>query len=293
MKLLFKFNLIFIFSFGIGLLVAAYISHLIVQGNARQQVLQQASLMMETTLATRTYTMKQISPLLKVLHDMPDSTFHPESVPGYAATENFNNLRVKYPDYTYKEAALNPTNPRDRATDWEADVISSFRNDEHLAELSGTRNSATGEVLYLARPIKITNASCLSCHSVPDQAPASMLKLYGRDNGFGWKMNETIGAQIVQVPMSLPIHRANEAFAVLLTSIICVFLITLVVLNIVLHFMVIKPVGKLSSLADQVSMGKQDVPEFKVKGSDEIATLANSFNRMQRSLVKALKMLEE
>jgi protein-histidine pros-kinase len=293
MKLPIKFNLIFIFSFGIGLLVAAFISNLIVQNNAREQVLENASLMMETTLATRTYTDEQISPLLNDPANNPNGTFHPQGVPAYAATENFNYLRQRYPAYSYKEAALNPTNPRDRATDWEADIISSFRNDDTLTEMSGTRATPSGNVLYLARPIRIASASCLACHSTPDQAPASMLKLYGRDNGFGWKLHEAIGAQIVQVPTSVPISQANQAFTVLIASLVAVFLITLVVLNIVLHIAVIKPVAKLSLLADQVSMGKLDVPEFNVKGNDEISVLAKSFNRMQRSLVKALKMLDE
>ena len=37
-------------------------------------------------------------------------------------------VRADHPDYTYKEAALNPTNPADRALDWEADFINNFRN---------------------------------------------------------------------------------------------------------------------------------------------------------------------
>ena len=43
---------------------------------------------------------------------------------------------------------------------------------------------------------------------------------------------------------------------------------------------------------DQVSTGDFDVPEVIVKGSDEVAMLSGSFNRMRISLTKALKMLE-
>ncbi len=70
-------------------------------------------------------------------------------------------------------------------------------------------------------------------------------------------------------------------------------MLTLIILNIVLHVTVIKPVGKLSAMADEVSSGKVDVEEFPVKGKDEISILARSFNRMQRSLIRALKMLGE
>jgi HAMP domain-containing protein len=354
MKLLFKFNLIFVFAFGVGLLVAAYISNVIVQNNAKEQVLQQARLMMETALSTRSYTTKQIAPLLKsqryqmeavltqfeqsvdstaktpvpfeipglsdaqktavqnsivqamaTAHDKavaamaalpkdnPNEVFNPQSVPAYAATENFNYLREKYPEYSYKEATLNPTNPRDRTSDWEADVVNNFRNNPKLPEMFGTRTTAAGDELYLARPITITAASCLDCHSTPDKAPPAMIKLYGPANGFNWKLNETVGAQLVQVPMSLPVKMANHAFGTLLGSLVGVFLLTLVILNIVLHVTVIKPVAKLSMMADEVSSGKMDVEEVPVKGSDEISVLAKAFNRMQRSLIKALKMLDE
>jgi protein-histidine pros-kinase len=40
-------------------------------------------------------------------------------------------------------------------------------------------------------------------------------------------------------------------------------------------------------------MGKLEVPEYKPKGNDEVASLAESFNRMRRSLVNAMKILDE
>jgi protein-histidine pros-kinase len=76
-------------------------------------------------------------------------------------------------------------------------------------------------------------------------------------------------------------------------SLSAVFAFIFIVLNLMLSFMVIRPVTKLSKLADQVSLGNLDVPEFAANGRDEIAALANSFDRMRKSLVKALKMLEE
>ena len=40
-------------------------------------------------------------------------------------------------------------------------------------------------------------------------------------------------------------------------------------------------------------MGKLSAPAFNEIGKDERATLAASFHRMQRSLIKAMKMLED
>ena len=81
--------------------------------------------MMEAALSSRNYTINQVKPLLET---QMKYEFLPQTVPAYAATEQFNELRKKHPDYAYKEATLNPTNPRDRAADWEADVVNMFRN---------------------------------------------------------------------------------------------------------------------------------------------------------------------
>jgi protein-histidine pros-kinase len=55
---------------------------------------------------------------------------------------------------------------------------------------------------------------------------------------------------------------------------------------------VIRPIGKLSTFADRVSMGELEIPEFKRASGDEIGVLAQSIGRMRTSLVKAMKMLD-
>jgi len=288
-KLVWKFNLVLLAIFLLGFVVAGYVSHRVLQQNAREEILQNARLMMESALSARTYTNTQVKPLLET---QLKYTFLPQTVPAYAATEQFNDLRKKHPDYGYKEATLNPTNPRDRASDWEADVVNNFRQTTDSKELVGERDTPTGRALYLARPIQITNAACLVCHSTPDAAPRTMIDLYGTANGFGWKMQEVIGAQIVSVPMSVPIQRANETFRTFMLSLTSIFLATFVLLNVMLHMMVIRPVTRLAALADQVSLGNFDAGEFKAKGSDEIGVLTEALGRMKTSLVQAMKMLE-
>ena len=290
MSLFVKFNLILMLVFSVALAPAGYISYNLLQKNARTQVIQNARIMMQTALATRTYTSKQVRPLL-----LPrlDEEFLPQSVPAYSATEIFNYLREKYPEYSYKEATLNPTNPRDRTVDWEADVVNAFRADMKLPEIIGERDGPLGRSLYLSRPIQILDKACLSCHTTPDETPASVVRAYGTSGGYGWKLNEIIGAQIVSVPMAVPVGMASVAFRTLLVSLIGVFVFILVFLNLLLYIVVIRPLKRLSQMADQVSTGNLDVPEIPVRGRDEVATLTGSFNRMRISLVKALKMLED
>ena len=289
MKLLLKFNLVFVLIFALGLLATGQVSWTLLERNARDEIAQNARLLMDTALAARAYTSAQVNPLLET---QMKYTFLPQSVPAYSATEVFNDLRRKHTEYGYKEAVLNPTNPRNRAVDWEADIITQFRSNKDASELIGDRDTPTGRSFYVARPIRISNPTCLRCHSTVDAAPKTMLERYGPANGFGWTLNDVVGAQIISVPTRVPLERANQAFQVFMGSIALVFIIIGIVLNVMLWALVIRPIGKLSQFADRVSLGELEIPEFRRRSRDEIGALSRSIARMRTSMVQAMKMLE-
>jgi len=200
-------------------------------------------------------------------------------------------LQKKFPEYAYKEATLNPTNPVNRATDWEADLVEEFRKSQGTTELVGERDTPNGRQLYMARPMKVASPACLTCHDTPDGAPRTMLEKYGSANGFGWKLNDIVTAQIVSVPTHIATQRARGVFVTFMASLAGVFALLAVVINASLIFLVIRPVNQLSKLATDVSMGNSEIAEFPSASKDEIGELSQSFNRMGRSLVEAMKML--
>ena len=288
MKLLVKFNLLFLLVMLLGLGISGLITRNLLQDNAKDEVLNNARLLMEKAQAVRAYTSGQIT---KLLQTQLKYEFLPQAIPSYSAVEVLGSLRSKYPDFAYKEATLNPTNPRDRAAGWEVDVVSQFRNDPSLPESMGVRDTPTGQALWVARPLRITNPACLECHSSVEAAPKTMIDKYGPANGFGWQLNEVIGAQVVSVPMSVPLARADRSFRVFMGAQLGVFLAVGIVLNLMIWLVIVRPVLKLASLADRVSQGDLEAPEFTA-GKDEIGTLASSFSRMRASVVQAMKMLE-
>jgi len=288
MGLRLKFNLVLLVVFALGLGVTGWLSHDLLQRNAREEVLRNAGVMMEAALSMRGYTNTQIRPLVP----FNEEVFHPQSVPAYSATEIMNSLRKKYADYSYKEATLNPTNPRNKAVEWETDIVNEFRNHPDRGEISGTRETPTGRSLYLARPFQIKDKACLGCHTTAGEAPPAMVKIYGPNNGFGWKHMEVVGAQIVSVPMSLPIQNADRAFYTFMGSLSAVFLALFIILNVMMSALIVRPITKMSEAANEISTGNMDIPEFSEKGGDEVSLLARSFNRMRRSLEKAIELIE-
>jgi HAMP domain-containing protein len=288
-KLIWKFNIVLVGICVLGFAVAALVAHSVLQANAKDEILRTARLMMEAAGATRDYTNTQLKPLLET---QLKYTFLPQTVPAFAATEQFNELRKKHADFIYKEATLNPTNPRDRASDWEADIINQFRASPGTPESFGERDTPMGRTLYLARPLQVKSQACLECHSTVEAAPKTMLDLYGNANGFGWKMNEIIGMQVVSVPTAVPVARANQAFRTLMLMLAAVFLMMIVLLNVMLYSIVVKRVTRLSKIADEVSLGNMEAGEFRSRSKDEIGVLTDALGRMKTSVVQAMNMLE-
>jgi HAMP domain-containing protein len=289
MKLLVKINVGLVAVFGVCFITASSFTRQVLEQNAEREVISSARLMMESAAAARGYTTGEIKPLLA---PQLAKTFLPQSVPSYAATQSFAALHKSNPDYSYKEATLNPTNLRDRVVDWEADVVQRLRDHPDSKEFIGKRNSESGPSLYLARPIRINDAQCLSCHSTPAAAPASMLALYGSNNGFGWKLGEVVGSQIVSVPLDVAMRQADRTANVIMTGFALSFAALLLFVNAVMYWLVLRPMQRMARIADAVSEGQADAPPFPKGGSDELAVLGTAFTRMRRSMDKALALLD-
>mgnify|MGYP000040040289 CR=1 FL=1 len=289
MSLRVKFNVILLLSFVVGYAATSYIAYAMLQKNAKDEVLHHAKVMMASAMAIRAYTIEKIKPLL-VRQQM--RTFIKQTVPAYAATWNFHKIKEVFSEYSYKEATLNPTNLKNRATDFEVGIISFFKANPEIKSKTGERVTPDGRSLYLSKPMRVGSEACLSCHGKPADAPETMKAIYGDKNGFGWKLNEIIGTRIISVPMKVPYQRAYTAFKTFSYSIGAVFLVVLILLNVFLNNIIIVRVKNISAVAHDISLGKKPKKEINTNGHDEISELAKSFNRMRVSLNSAMDMLK-
>jgi HAMP domain-containing protein len=290
MKLRGKVNLTLCGAFVVGLSLAGGIAYKVLTDEAIDNSTRDARIMMEEASAVRSYTAEfifpQLQPQLKI-------QFLPTVVSAFAAQTNFHIVQKKLPEYNYREPTLNPTNVADKAADWEAEIINDFKQNPSKAEMMSIRDTPTGEYLTLSRPLKVGSQTCLSCHSTPENAPPTMVALYGSQNGFGWKQGDIIGAQVVSIPLSVPMQRAYTSLGWLLGALAASFVVIVLIVDALLRALVVKPVIGISRMASEVSMGKMDEPEYSMSTNDEIGSLASSFNRMRRSLQNAMRMLEE
>lgn len=287
-----RFNLLLLILFFSSVLISGVALSRVLEQKAENEVASKALALMETMTAVRSYTSTHINPLLADRLET-ELQFIPETVPAYSATEVFENLRKSkdYHNFFYKEAALNPTNLRDQADTFEANIVENFRQNPEVKETSDFRTLPNGKVFYIARPLAVTQKSCLRCHSTPEVAPRSQLATYGDENGFGWILNEIVAAQIISIPAEEVFTGVKQSLFLIMGILITVFTLVIIAINFLLTQTVIQPLKKMSYHAKQVSVGNMN-NDFEQTSHDEIGMIAASFNRMKSSLEIAMNMLD-
>lgn len=296
------------------LLSLVFISAIILSSLALSQALEQkvaaevnyrSQVLAEMVTAIRTYTSTHVNPLLLPKVET-EAKFTPEAIPSFAAREIFETLRKnpEYRDLFYKDAMSNPTNLRDRMDPFEAKLVEQFRDRPDLKDLSGFRTIAGDKMFYSARPLSIKDTSCLRCHSTPEKAPKSHLASYGRENGFGWQLNEILGTQIVYVPAKQLFESAHHAFILFIDIFIAIFAIVILLINYLLQRNMIQPIKPLAQLAQKISansINAEEAAEFEqkrlvaiAKRKDELGHLGRVFqNMMHEVYIREQKLREQ
>lgn len=282
--------------FFVGIFASGLILSAAMRQKAEGEIVQRAEILIQTMNAVRGYTSTQVRPHLA--DELAESSeFIPETVPAYSAREVFEGFRAadEYEDFLYKEATLNPTNPRDQADEYETQIVNKFRENTKLDELKGYRKIEGEKLLYISRPLTISQESCLECHGNPLDAPPSMRKTYGDKNGYGWKLGETVAAQTIYVPSSQVFVEGNRYLLLVVAIFSGVFAVVIGVINQLLKTTVISPLGHLNKLIRDISLGQQVTLPNGSDGTtalssltsrtDEPGQLARAFEHMANEVV--------
>ncbi len=284
-----------------GIIVSSLVYYNILLGNAKNELNTQSNVLISTMDSVRKYNLDHVKPLLE---KQSEEKFLLESIPSYAVRGVFDILTNSYKDiygkYHYKDAMINPTNPKDKATDEEIKIIDKLSQQDKLAGQNQNIDQGflviNGEnKFYSARPLKITQSSCLICHSSLKNSPKSLQifyeqNKYGANQGFGWELNKIIGTKIIYVPADEIYKITNKNFLIILGIFTAIFAMTIFLATLWLKQYVVQPLNRITQVAEAVSLGDMDV-EFKKHSNDEIGRLADAFTRMKTSLEITLKRL--
>jgi len=267
---------------------AWYINQLQIQV-LEKEAQNRTELVLHFTQATQDYMTHSLRPSVEqLIENLPIEVLSAN----FATREVVEEFNLALPEYIYKPATINPTNPIDTANEFEVSLIEKFRQNPKLEKLTGYTTLENQERFYSASPVQVF-ASCLRCHGDPKVAPKVMIQRYGSTNGFGWQVGDIVGALMVYVPIAD--LRAN--FASTLHNLwLTLALLTLVAAILIYWWfgqLVAHRLTRISGVMSQTAAN----PTFKLtlhdSTKDEIGIMARSFNRMAESLYMLYTQLED
>ena len=291
LKLASQFTLFLSTIFIIGIILGGLLLSKALEQKAYSEMSYRSQIVMQMTDAINNYTIQQIAPLITQFTDN-QIEFIPEAIPSLAAQKVVDRLKHdwKYKDFIYKTATLNPTNLNNQADLFEAKLIEQFNRDRTLNSLSNFRNLSGKKLFYTAQPLTVTSSTCLKCHSTPESAPKSHVEKYGTRNGYGWKLNQVIGSQIIYIPASEIFINVRRAIFLFLAIFISIFALVIVSTKYLITARVIQPLKPMAKIAQIISQETVDVNQVRVlerqeltkivKRKDELGQLGRVFQNM-------------
>jgi HAMP domain-containing protein len=219
--------------------------------------LQQAEALFQAMESVRDYQQQELLPLLNQLND----GFMPQKNPSYTTMRIMADLHEQASDISYQVAIEGAGLELYQANVWQQQLIRRFRQNPETPLITDQLTDANGGFFIYAKPI-IADA-------------------------------EVIGAKVVRLNnqrFSNSLADSQQRFTLILAG---VFLLVMLIIQVLLHVLIIKPIRQMSVQADQVSRGERDQFEVSSTGQDEVSQLAQSFSRLQRSLKAAMSLLSE
>ena len=176
-------------------------------------------------------------------------------------SQTFSESSKDVRSFKYKNASIDATDIDYKANIWETKIINYFKENPKELQYSDIKSDAQGQFLILANPLI--------------------------------DKNNIIGAKIVSVYDHIYQNSTQGRLNELFMSLVFIFVIMVVVLNIFLHFIILKPILLMAIQSKAISQGQSSIDEIHIKGKNELTVIAQSFNRMQRSLKAAMLMLSK
>lgn len=288
MTLRLKANLIFVLTAVIGLLLGVVmVEHATYRARVAAAT-SQAALMTAQADATARYTQHEVAPLVAA-GDRAGILFVPQAAPFYAVEAHARLLTQALPAYSLRRVVIDPTSADDRPNDWERAAIMRVRDDPEHDPFVEEHDGAAGRQLVMVTPLRMEAGACATCYTSRAQAPTGVLDAFGASQGFNRKPGEVIGATIASVPLA-----AGTGFGGS-TAVIWLIVMAFVLwgaLNLILEYVILRPLGQVAAIADQISLGASEVAEFETADAGELGALTRSFNRLRRSMESAMTLMD-
>ena len=198
--------------------------------------------------------------------------------------EHFRKTKDRY---VIGSISDNPLNPANSPQPLERELLARFREEPDLTYVKSEGDLGGERMLVASAPMK-SRKGCLRCHGDPAAAPEEIVKVYGRDSGYNYKLDDTGGLSVIAVPLAdvsaLALKRRLWGTALLTV----LFGIALATINWMVRRSLISPILEITNAAHEVAKGRID-HTIEMPRDDEIGGLARSVELLRRSFSQLFK----
>lgn len=260
-------------------------SYKLSEQTAIQEARKKGKMLFSYIMASRKYFKDQQRPL--ILELVEKNRFYPELMSGFVISRGvWDEFKNDAGGILFKQAALDPLYHENRADEQEQQLIETFRRNSDLTHLEGVVTKGTATYYYMAMPVRVESKGCLRCHGDPNTAPKDQIEIYGTENGYHWKMGDTVSAYVVYVSIKQALQQAKRSAGILFLVSMGAFFGVLLAIGYFIDRRIIEPVQYLSERAEEISVGKFLDEKVDYERNDEIGVLARALEHLRRTLLK-------
>ncbi len=206
----------------------------------------------------------------------------------------FEKVRRQFPDYVIKFSSDNPRNPKNQAGPEELELLDYFRENPEASRWTG-RITMNGNEYFAHLSAMRIEQSCLQCHGLPEDAPASLIQRYGTQGSFYRQVGDVAGMDTIAIPMdNINAAMARDATTTLFTTALWLVLLFGAIM-IAFRYIVTRRLAAITGHFQSAAAQTEEAPvsSIEVKGEDEISSLARSFNTLAARLRSLHESLEQ
>ncbi|MFW5837101.1 MAG: c-type heme family protein [Desulfovibrionaceae bacterium] len=273
----------------------------LVNRTMKEQALYEAQdksrLLLDHNLAIHTYFTHQLKPaVFKLAEDQPGPEyFDPAWMSSTYAVRNIHDYFLELSDipYYYKEGAINARSPENEADPAERAFLEELQDSPELISRN-TISAVNGQrQLVTMRRGEVMEASCLRCHSVPENAPAGLVQRYGAERSFDREEGEVVDAISIRIPLQEAYAHANRFSTRLSAALLVLMAGLLAALYYCSRRYLLTPLLEMRDTAQDISSNPdklgETLPRYRTR---ELSQLSQAFNEMSTALRRNRDELE-
>jgi two-component system, NtrC family, sensor kinase len=253
-----------------------------------RSVYEKSEIILAELEATRKYVSDILRPRISSLISGDEFVLEAMSTT-YVSRQIMERFQKTFPEFRYKRAAMDSRALLNQADTFESEILSRFQQDPSLKDWQGlvTRNNER----FFVRMVPIhMDAACLRCHGERDNAPAKLLDLYGADRGFGRKVGNIAGMDVLSFPVESAMGQIRRRTIAIVGPGVLAMLAALLLVIAFFRRLVVNRIALLKGFFSEFVSDESDLGRrLNIAQQDEIGAVCRAFNKMADRLNDLMK----